>query len=39
MTSIPGCPWVYLVKRPNGHDGMPLGIFNETLFYPHLSIL
>ena len=21
-----GCPWVYLVKRPDGHDGVPLGI-------------
>ena len=24
-----GCPWVYLVKWPNGHNGMPLGIKNR----------
>ena len=21
-----GCPWVYLVKRPYGHNGAPLGV-------------
>ena len=29
-----GCPWVYLVNRPNGHDGVPLGIPCEPAEWP-----
>ena len=33
-----GCPWVYLVKRPDGHDGVPLGIRRYTTISSPFSI-